>query len=150
MIAITITQQLKNLNKDLFKNDLVGQIKKLTVIPKSFYSINYNIGQRTDGYHTLDNSIHESDGFFDYVEPVYSALTQKLGDIYFNVNVNVFTNPVINLTQAEIDAIGVKVAKDEFKNNLTGVFAYATTPDGTKEYAIKIGNDGKIVTVLVT
>jgi hypothetical protein len=148
MKAITTTHQLKDLNKDLFKNDLVGQIKKLTVIPKSFYSINYNIGQRTDGYQTLDNSIHENDGFFNYVEPVYNALTQKLGDIYFNVNV--FTKPVINLTQAEIDAIGVKVAKDEFKNNLTGVFAYATTPDGTKEYAIKIGNDGKIVTVLVT
>jgi hypothetical protein len=148
MKAITITQQLKDLNKDLFKNDLVGQIKKLTVIPKSFYSLNYNIGQRTDGYQTLDNSIHESDGFFDYVEPVYNALTQKLGDIYFNVNV--FTKPVINLTQAEIDATNIKAAKDDFKNNLTGVFAYATTPDGSKEYAIKIGNDGKIVTVLVT
>jgi hypothetical protein len=148
MKAIKITQQLKDLNKDLFKNNLVGQIRELKEIAKSFYSINYNIGQRTDGYQTLDNSIHESDGFFDYVEPVYNALTQKLGDIYFNINV--FTKPVINLTQAEIDAIGVKVAKDEFKNNLTGVFAYATTPDGTKEYAIKIGNDGKIVTVLVT
>jgi hypothetical protein len=148
MKAIIITQQLKDLNKDLFKNNLVGQIRTLKEIPKSFYSINYNIGQRTDGYQTLDNSIHESDGLFNYVEPVFNNLTQKLGDIYFNVNF--FTKPVINLTQAEIDAIGVKVAKDEFKNNLTGVFAYATTPDGTKEYAIKIGNDGKIVTVLVT
>ena len=62
---------------------------------------------------------------------------------------NKFTQRVYNFTQAEIDALNTQTVKDEFKNNLTGAFAFATTPDGTKEYAIKIGNDGKIVTVLV-
>lgn len=101
MKAITVTQILKDLNISLFKNNNVGSIKLFGDLPKSFYSVNYNNGQRTDAYQTLYNSIHESDGFFDYIEPVYNVLTQKLGDIYFNVNV--FTMQVINLTQAEID-----------------------------------------------
>ena len=67
--------------------------------------------------------------------------------MYFDVDK--FTYPIEAIPQAEIDAQVIKVAKDEFKNNLDGVFSYATTPDGTKEYAIKIGNDGKISTVLI-
>jgi hypothetical protein len=61
----------------------------------------------------------------------------------------VFDYEIIPFTQAELDAKAIAAAKDDFKNNQAGAFAFATTPDGTKEYAIKIGNDGKIVTVLI-
>ena len=142
MKAITITQALKDLNSKLFKNFSIGSIRQMN-IPNSFYSPTHEIGQRTDGYHTLSNSIHESDGFYDVVTPVYDVATQKLGAIFFDVDN--FTFSIVALTQVELDS---KI-KDEFKNNLEGVFAFAITPDGTKEYAIKIGDDGKIVTVLI-
>ena len=64
-------------------------------------------------------------------------------------NGNVIDYEIIPLTQVEIDGEVIKLAKDDFKNNLEGVFAIATTPDGLNEYAIKIGNDGKITTVLI-
>jgi len=89
--------------------------------------------------------IIEAEGFLPLVEPPLNV-----GEKYGKLKQigNTFIYEVINI-KAEEDAIIAKAAKDEFKNNLTGVFAYATTPDGTKEYAIKIGNDGKIVTVLI-
>ena len=145
MKAITITQQLKDLNVKLFQSNLVGSIKALN-LPKSFYRP-VNNGARTDMYPTLNNSLHEVDGFYDLITPVYDSAIEKLGDIYFDIDHFIYT--ITALTQDEIDAKVAKEAKDEFKNNLEGVFNYATTPDGTKEYAIKIGNDGKIVTVLI-
>ena len=98
---------------------------------------------KTDGYHTLDNSIHELDGWFDLITPTYDNTTQKLGAIFFDIDK--FTYDVLELSQVELD----NKIKDEFKNNLDGAFAFAITPDGTKEYAIKIGDDGKISTVLI-
>ena len=145
MKAITITIEIKNYNADLFKNFAVGSIKTFTTIPKTFSGISKN-WQRTDMYQTLDNSIHEADGFYDVVTPAFDSAIEKLGAIFFNVTE--FTYPIVALTQPEIDAIATKAAKDEFKNNLTGVYMYAFAPDG-KEWALKIGNDGKTVSVLV-
>jgi hypothetical protein len=147
MIAITVTQIIKDLNVELFKNDTVGNIRQLKEIPKSLFSPTYFSGQRTDGYQTLLTSTHEADGFFNILVPVYDSVTQRLGALFFDVDN--FTYPVEAIPQAELDAAVVKAVKDEFKNNLTGVFAFATTPDGLNDYAIKIGNDGKIVTVLI-
>ena len=104
-------------------------------------------GQRTDGYQTLPTETHIADGFFDVIVPTYDSSIERLGALFFDVDK--FTYPIEAIPQAEIDEAIVKLAKDDFKNNLEGVFAYATTPDGLNEYAIKIGNDGKIVTVLV-
>jgi len=146
MIAIIITQVIKDLNPDLFKQD-VGVIKQLKEIPKSLYSPTYFNGQRTDGYQTLPTATHEADGFFDVIVPTYDSSIDRLGALFFDVDK--FTYPIEAIPQAEIDEAIVKLAKDDFKNNLEGVFAYATTPDGLNEYAIKIGNDGKIVTVLI-
>ena len=104
MKAITTTQQLKDLNPKLFLG-AVGSVKQFSEIPKSFFSPTYNLGQRTDMYNTLDNAIHEADGFFDVVLPVsgvdYDPATQKLGALEFDVDH--FTRPIIALTQAEID-----------------------------------------------
>jgi len=52
MKAIIITQEIKDLNPNLFKQD-VGVIKKFKEIPKSLYSTIYFNRQRTDGYHIL-------------------------------------------------------------------------------------------------
>jgi hypothetical protein len=87
-------------------------------------------------------------GFRERVVPTISD-TEKLGDVFYDSVSDTITYPIINKTQAVIDKELIDKAKSDFKNNLEGVFAYATTPDGTKEYAIKIGNDGKIVTVLI-
>jgi hypothetical protein len=89
---------------------------------------------------------------------VYPTLTdlQKLGEKIQDPVTKVFTYTIVNKTKADLlleqEVIAFnKITADKinFKNNLEGVFAYAITPDGTKEYAIKIGNDGKIVTVLI-
>ena len=140
MIAITVTQEIKDLNIELFKNDIVGNIKQLKEIPKSLYSPTYFSGQRTDGYQTLDVSIHQADGFYNVVVPVYDSATQRLGALFFDVDK--FTYSVEAIPQVEIDEAIVKAAKDDFKNNLEGVYVYAIAPDGA-EWALKIGNDGK-------
>lgn len=157
MKAINITEELKNLNPSLFSGILnVGTIKTFKELPKSFKSLTWQNGRLTEGYHKLDNSVHEADGFFDLVTPSFDKATEKLGDIFFSVydietpeqeivTISEFTYNVVARTQAELDT----VVKDDFKNNLEGAFVFATTPDGTKEYAIKIGNDGKISTVLI-
>ena len=99
MIAITITQVIKDLNPDLFKNYEVGSIRQLSSIPKSFYSPTYFVGHRTDGYQTLID-IHEADGFFDVIQPIILD-TQKRGVIFFDVDK--FTYTVIDKTQQELD-----------------------------------------------
>ena len=101
MKAITITQELKDANVTLFSNNAVGSIKRLN-LPTSFVSLNYNAGQLTQGYQTLDNSVHESDGFYDVVIPSYNTATEKLGALFFDVTV--FTYPVIALSDEEIQA----------------------------------------------
>jgi len=145
MIAITITQVIKDLNPDLFKQD-VGIIKQLKEIPKSLYSPTYFNGQRTDGYQTLPTATHIADGFFEVITPIYDSSIERLGALFFDVDK--FTYPIEAMSQVEIDEAIVKVAKNEFKNNLEGVYAYATAPDGS-EWALKVGNDGKSVSVLI-
>ena len=145
MIAIIITQELKDLNPDLFKQD-VGVIKQIKEIPKSLYSPTYFNGQRTDGYQTLPTATHEADGFFEVITPIYDSSIERLGALFFEVDK--FTYPIEAIPQAEIDEQVIKDAKDEFKSNLEGVYAYATAPDGS-DWALKVGNDGKSVSVLI-
>mgnify|MGYP003637504924 CR=1 FL=1 len=102
MKAITITTELKLANPDIFGSATIGSIREFSSVPKSFSSLDYNPEQRTDGYHTLDNSVHEADGFFDVVKPAIDEATQKLGALYFDSTS--FTYPIIALTQPEIDA----------------------------------------------
>lgn len=101
MKAITVTQALKDLNIELFKNNAVGSIRKMN-IPNSFFSLTHENGQRTDGYHTLDNSVHEADGFFDVVTPILDDAIEKLGAIFFDVDK--FTYPIVAKTQDEQDS----------------------------------------------
>lgn len=104
MKAITVTTQLKQYNTELFSGIAAGSIKTFGTIPRSFYSLNYNLGRRTDGYHTLGSefpTLFEADGFYDVTTPAIDEATQKLGDIYFNVDH--FTYPIIAKTQEELD-----------------------------------------------
>lgn len=106
MKAITVTQELKDLNIKLFKNFSVGSIRKIN-IPNSFFSPTHHNGQRTDGYHTLSNSIHEADGFYDIVTPIsgvdYDDAIEKLGAIEWDAQNSVFIFSIIALTQQEQD-----------------------------------------------
>lgn len=90
MKAIQITQQLKESNPELFGGIEIGFIREFSTIPNSFFSMNYNEGQRTDGYHLLENEIHQQDGFFDLVIPEINE-NQKLGEILFDEMNNIFT-----------------------------------------------------------
>lgn len=101
MKAIIITQELKDLNPNFGGN--VNTIKTVNNLPRSFYSPTYNNGQRTDAYHTLDNAIHEADGFYDVINPSYNSSTQYLGNLYFDDINSYFTYPVNDYTQEELD-----------------------------------------------
>ena len=103
-------------------------------------------GKQIDGFKYADDTILIELGFKDV--PVQTLLTNEYFGAWYETATEILRY-IITKTKAEEDAELIAKTKDEFKNNLTGVFAYATTPDGTKEYAIKIGNDGKIVTVLI-
>jgi len=108
MIAITITQELKDLNPDLFKQD-VGIIKQLKEIPKSLYSPTYFVGQRTDGYQTLPTATHEADGFYPVVIPTYDTSIEVLGALYFDVDK--FTHPVVAKTTEELQQEALSVSE---------------------------------------
>lgn len=117
MKAIQITQQIKDLNAKLYPNLVVDSIRQFSNIPKSFYSPNYNLGQRTDGYNTLSNTIHESDGFYDVITPVYDEATQKLGTIFFDVDK--FTYNVLEKTQEEIDEYNqIQLDQDSYQSKI--------------------------------
>lgn len=121
MKAILVTQELKGLNPDLFKTAKVNSVKVLSEIPKSFFSKNYNDGRRTDGYHTLDNSIHEADGFYPFEQVVFDSTTHKQGlNIIFDTDK--FVYEVEPLSQEELDAIALAEAEkpviQEFQNYL--------------------------------
>jgi len=115
MVGIIITQELKDLNIELFKNNTVNSIRVLSSVPTSFYSITYELGKRTDGYHTLNPSIHQADGFYNVLSPPYDRSIEKLGDIYFDVDN--FTYPIINLTEFEIQN-EILAISEENKQNL--------------------------------
>lgn len=111
MKAITITLELKLANEELLGNSTIGTIRIFNSIPRTFYSLTYNPGRRTDGYNTLDNSTHEADGFYDVITPSIDEATQKLGALFFNTTD--FTYPVVALTQPEIDARVEVIADSE-------------------------------------
>ena len=127
MIAIEITQELKDLNKDSLSRYDVGTIIELQSLPKSFYSPTYYKGHRTDGYHTLNNSIHQADGFYELVEPVFDSSIEKLGDIIFTGTS--YTYQIVALTQAELDT------KAEFEESLDDA---SLTYNDHKENGVKL------------
>lgn len=147
MKGIKITQQTKDKNPEIFKNDEVGSIKILN-IPKSFFSLHFNNGQRTDGYHTLPNDVHEMDGFLDFVELPYNKETHKKTGNVVEDN-GKYVLEVVALTLLEIDQIEKIKAKELVKSELKGVITFVTTPNGLNEYVVKINDKGDLETVLI-
>ena len=54
-------------------------------------------------FQQADNETLEANGFFDLVTPEINQATQRLSELYFDEESNVFTYQVIEKTQAEID-----------------------------------------------
>ena len=90
MKAIIITQEIKDSNPELYSGIAIGTIRQYSEAPNSFFSSNYNQGQRTDGYHLLESSIHKLDGFLDLIIPEIND-NQKLVEIIFDEVNNNFT-----------------------------------------------------------
>jgi len=117
-----------------------NEIQTFSKLPKIWNDVlNYDSVNNTD--------MQYADGWRDVVNPPLTEY-QRQGDIYFDEVNDFYTYEIVDFTQEEIDAKDVKDAKDEFKNNLDGVYQYATAPDGA-EWALKIGNDGKTVSVKI-
>jgi len=124
MKAIKITQQLKNTNTDLFGNIEIGFNRQFSIIPTSFYSLNYNAGQRTDGYHLLSDEIHKQDGFFDLIIPELND-NQKLGEIYFDEENQVFTYKKSDIPPPTMEEILVKETEKYIQRSRDGQNYYA-------------------------
>ena len=68
-------------------------------LPSEYSSETLNI---MGGFEKLSNTIHKQEGFFDYVVPTITEY-QKLGEVFFDNVSKVFTFPIIDFTQLEID-----------------------------------------------
>ena len=146
MKAIIITQQLQGLNP---KIGTVGTVREMNV-PKTFYSLTYNNGQRTDGYTFLDASIHDADGFKDIVTPSITEYQRLLPLIPTDFANNVFTRRTEDFTQTEIDEQDAAKVKEEKIKEIKGentVIWINDTPDGLKTYAFVLDNSGKTKTI---
>jgi len=105
MRYITVTQQNKDDNANLFANKAVGSIIRLTGrtvvdgLPNAYKGI-----EKVDGGYMYRAELHEQDGFFDYVQPIdgvdYDSSIQYLGAIIFDVDK--FTKPILDYTAQEI------------------------------------------------
>lgn len=62
-----------------------------------------NVWKNHINFSSADASLYQSEGFYDVHEPSYNPTTQKLGAIFFDEEFEVFTYPVVDKTQAEID-----------------------------------------------
>lgn len=102
--GIIVTDSLKTYNSELFKNDNINSVRLFNSIPKTFSGKSSNY-QRTDGYHTLHNSVHRSDGFYGIVIPEYDNETHYLSPVFWDDSINKFTYAIISYTQGELNEL---------------------------------------------
>ena len=98
MKLITVTQQNKANNPKLFGNNAIGTIRRFSQLPNAYVGV-----QKIDGGYSYRTDLHEQDGFFDEVISTFDDATQYLGELYFDEVNNVFTRPILNYTQLELD-----------------------------------------------
>lgn len=72
-----------------------GQIKIYGTLPKDFKHY-LNFAQ-------ADETLLKAEGFYDVVMPEYDPENQKLGDIFFDEENEIFTYPVVSLSPEEIE-----------------------------------------------
>jgi hypothetical protein len=71
------------------------QVKVYGTLPKDFkHYLNFA---------EADESLLKSEGFYDLITPEYKPEKQRLGDIYFDEENEIFTYPVIDLTSEELE-----------------------------------------------
>tara|TARA_R110000868_G_scaffold120421_4_gene319558 strand:- start:4025 stop:4657 length:633 start_codon:yes stop_codon:yes gene_type:complete len=103
-------------------------------LPSEYSSENLNI---LGGFEKLDTSIHEQEGFFDYYIPFITKY-QRLGEVYFDKINKIFTFPIIDFNQFEIDEEIIK-AKQVLINKLekdTDAFIKIVVGERSSEYEI--------------
>ena len=93
--AIKITQQHLVLNKKLFENNVIGEIRIFSMLPKTFNNTNGFRGSASI------QQIYDA-GFREFVEPS-KLLYEKNGDMYYDDPNERYTYYVIPFTQQEID-----------------------------------------------
>ena len=72
-----------------------GKIKVYTKLPKNWKNFS--------GFENASLELLEQEGFFDVVEPTYDQELQRLGEIFFDETKKVFTYPIVNILQKELD-----------------------------------------------
>lgn len=72
-----------------------GKIKVYTKLPKNWKNFS--------GFENASPELLEQEGFFDVVEPTYDQELQRLGEIFFDETKKVFTYPIVNIPQKELD-----------------------------------------------
>ncbi len=105
---------------------------------------NYKIGSCNYNLSTMDKSVIESEGFYELEIPEITENQRLLHE--FDFTNNKYVQQFEDLDQEEIDKkASDKIKADKIKlvyaNNV--VIWQKTTPDGLKEYAEVLGNDGK-------
>ena len=95
--------------------DINGQIKTYNRLPKSWDKV---IG----GFDLLSNDELKYYGFYSVVIDNHDSRVEKLGDIYFDADNEIFKRDKENLTWdetlAELKARQIEVIKDEVRNKL--------------------------------
>ncbi len=95
--------------------DINGQIKTFNKLPKSWDKV---IG----GFNLISNDELKSYGFYSVVIDNHDSRVEKLSDIYFDADNEVFKRDKENLTWdetlAELKARQIEVIKDEVRNEL--------------------------------
>lgn len=72
-----------------------GKIKVYTKLPKNWKNFS--------GFENASPELLAQEGFFDVVEPTYDQELQRLGEIFFDEMKKVFTYPIVNILQKELD-----------------------------------------------
>ncbi|MFA5636010.1 MAG: hypothetical protein WC977_08890 [Anaerovoracaceae bacterium] len=75
--------------------EINGQIKIYSKLPKTWNNIL--------NFEKVSIELQQQEGFYDVVVPEFNTEFQYLGEIYFDANDEVFTYPVIDITQEELD-----------------------------------------------
>jgi len=95
--------------------EINGQIKTYNRLPKSWDKV---IG----GFNLLSDDELKSYGFYSVVIDNHDSRVEKLGDIYFDADNEIFKRDKENLTWdetlSELKARQIKVIKDEVRNEL--------------------------------
>lgn len=106
MIAIEITQAILDKNPNLTFN--VGYKWVLEKAPKTWNG--------REGYHYLSEAEHKADGFYPVQEHQPKTEHQNYGPLTFDAENEQWHYPIVDMTQAEIDAHEASKIPQQVKN----------------------------------